>query len=929
MFLTLGRVQSPASAAAAPAPAANSFRAQDWDLAWQAFIGAGKVADAYALAGKAVQARPSSRLWLGRLAAVARWSNHPQVALAALCHLALDLHDTSELQPALDLAIGLGDDERGIDVLRELIRLDRATPAQRQMLSALYEDTGQPLRAIRLLEREFARNHAPQLLWEEAVIYRTMGDPARELETLQRYRRRFGPGPPVMLAIATVEYVQGRLPTALEALVDARPRARATDTAYWQTLSGLAWLLGHYRLAADAAQVLIGNGKADAPIYERVVYWEQYRHPEAAFATAERGWLQTQAPSLFLSMLAVASSLHPRTHWLARAFALLEPAQAAAFADQPFYWTSLAALRADERRSRAALAAYRHALRLRPSDGSLLAGYLWLLIDGGDPRAIASELPWLTSRAGETPELWAPLAAAYEALGQPELALVWMQAQWPTRKDDPLWLIDYADTLEQTDRPDAAWQLRRRAYDLLVRGAAPIGRQPQSTLLTLARLARSLAPGDPARRVMESLARQPDLPEARLTVLAWMLGERAYPLARWWSLRVFLRRPPPDWAQLAQAEAEHDGAAIARLLDSPHARLSYRERAAAATDLGWNSLAVSLAYRGLESDPHDVPEQQQFAELAVARADTFGGVASVRQWSGLLSEGVSLQASPWLSSRDRLDIRLDDSRERVVDRTQLAFAPSLSRAALLAWRHATELGSLTFDLGAGRSLAAWSREGIGWQARWNSVLETALSATGGDQPLDTAALSIAGREDRVEAIASVRPTARASMQLDLQAGRLRAQGGGTLGRVQRFSLEGNYQLWLSPQGFSVDASLSGAHYERAGYLPVQLLPFIPAAQRQDVAFFVPESFVQACGGGHFDLQYQTAYTPQIRPYAAAELCANSVSGRGYDLTAGIATPVSGADHLSLTLNLENNVGTHNGRTTEALLRYRHYFTPTF
>jgi hypothetical protein len=264
----------------------------------------------------------------------------------------------------------------------------------------------------------------------------------------------------------------------------------------------------------------------------------------------------------------------------------------------------------------------------------------------------------------------------------------------------------------------------------------------------------------------------------------------------------------------------------------------------------------------------------------------------------------------------------------VVDRTQLASAPSLSRAALFAWRHTTGLGSLTFDLGAGRNLAAWTREGIGWQTRWSSVLETTLSATAGDQPLDTAALSIAGLEDRVDAIASVRLTARAGMQLDLQAGRLRVQGGGTLGRVQRFSLQGNYQLWFSPPALTLDASVSGAHYERAGNLPAQLLPLIPAGQRQDAAFFVPESFVQACGGGHFDLQYQIAYTPQFRPYAAADLCANSVSGRGYDLTAGIATPVSGADHLSLSLTLGDNVGTHSGRTTEALLRYRHYFTPT-
>lgn len=927
-LLTLGRFPGPASAAPPPAAPAHPFPAQDWDLAWRALIGAGEIEDAYALTQKVVKARPRSRLWLARLAEAARWSNHPQTALAALCRLALDLHETRELQPALELAIELGNDGRAIELLRELIRLGRATPAQRHTLSGLYEAVDEPGRAIRELQREFVRHPAPQLLWQQAMIYRTMGDPARELATLQRYRRRFGSGPRVMLAIATIEYVQGRLGRALVALLAAESHARPTNTAYWQTLSGLAWVLGRYRLAARAAQVLIDTKKADAPAYQRVVYAEQYRHPERAFGVAERGWTQTHEPTLFLSMLSIASSLQPATPWLARAFALLEPAQAAAFADEPFYWTCLAELRAGEGRNRAALAAYRHALRLSPGDNNLLAGYLWLLIDSGDLSPIASTLQRLAGRAGPAPELWAPLAAAYEALDQPERALFWLQAQWPTRKNDPLWLIDYADTLQQADRPEAAWRLRRRAYDLLVRRAAPSGKQAERHLRALARLATSLAPGDPARRLIAALAREPDSREARLTVLAWMLGERDYPLARWWCLRVFLRDPPPGWAQLAQAMAANDGPAIARLLGRRRAHLPRGDRVAAAKNLGWDSLALSLAYQGLERNPHDTHLQQQLNELAVPRADTLGAVATVTQWSGLLSEGVRLQGSPWLSPRDRLDIRLDTTRQHVVDRTQLASAPSLSRYAVLAWRRATELGSLKVDLGAGRDLAAWSREGIAWQRRWSSRLETTLSATAGERPLDTAALSVAALEDRVEAGVTARLTARTGVQLQLAAERLRAQGGGALGAVQRFSLDGDYPLSFSPPEVTLDVSLSGAHYERAAHLPVQLLPLVPAGQRAAVAFFVPESFVQACGGGHLNLQYATAYTTRWRPFAGADLCANSVSGRGYDLTAGIATPVSGPDHLSLSLNLESNVGTHSGRTTEVLLRYRHYFTPT-
>ncbi|MGC8522160.1 MAG: tetratricopeptide repeat protein [Steroidobacteraceae bacterium] len=929
-LLAIGRFPAPARAAAAPALPTRPFRARDWDLAWQAFVGAGEVNDAYALTQSAVKARPNSPLWLARLAESARWSNHPRAALAALCRLALGLHETADLQPALELAIGLGQDERAIELLQELIRLGRATPAQRRMLSGLYLDNGEPEQAIRELQREFARCGAPDLLWEQAVIYRRLGEPARERATLQRYRRRFGAGPKVMLAIATLDYLQNRLSKALNALLAAEPRAHPADIAYWQTLSGLAWQLGRYGLAARAARVVIGTGRADASVYLRVLYAEQYLHPRQAFALAEQGWQQTHERALFLALLSSASSLHPATPWLARAFALLGPGQAAALADTPFYWTSLARLRAGEGHTRAALAAYRHALLESPEDNGLLADYLWLLIDKNDLAAIKPALHRLAHRARNAPELWAPLAAAYAALHRSERALPWLQAQWSTRKNDPLWLIDYADTLQQAGQRGTALQLRRRAYELLASRVtlAATARQRDRRQIALARLLTLLAPGDPARRAIEGLARHPNRPQARLTVLAWMQSERAYALARWWRLRAFRDHPPPAWARLAQAMAQNDTPAVAALLERHRARLALRDRVAAARELRWHSLALTLAYRDLERQPNNTRLHRQFDRLAVARADSLGAAGRVLEMSGLLDEGVDLQASHWLSGRDRLDVRLDTTHQRSTDSTQLGTPPALSRSAQLTWRHASAFGCLTFELGAGRSLATWLRAGITWRKRWSDALQSTLGATAGARPLDTAALSIAGLEDRIVAGATAQLTPRTGLQVQVQAARLRAQGGGALGTVQRFSLAADYQLWFSPPEFALSASVSGAHYSHAAHLPAQLLPLVPRELRPTVGFFVPQSFVQACAGGHFNMRYETAFAAQLHPYASAELCANSVSGQGYDLTAGVAMPVFGADHLSLSVTLQNNVGTHSGRTAGLMLRYRHYFTPT-
>ena len=911
-----------------PAPSTRTFQMDDWNLAWQSFLSAGAINDAYELARRAVKARPDSRRWLARLAQAARWSSHPRTALEAMSRLALKLHRSRYLQPALDLSVDLGENAHAVTLLREMLRLRLATPAQRRMLVDLYLDIGELHQALAELQREFSRRPDRELLWKQVAIYRLIADPDHERAVLQRYRKHFGPTPRVMLAIATLDYVQGKMKSALSSLLAAEALAKPSDTAYWKTLDDLAWLLGDYRLSERASTVLFNNDNVNHSTYRRLIYIEQVRNPERAFAVAVRGWKRTHDPALFLSLLDIASSQTPVKPWLQRAFALLGPEQARLFTDNPVYWSNLATLLSAQGRGHEARIAYRRALRLSPDDDTLLAGYLWLLLDTNDAASVKPILVHIAQRAQDAPVLWSPLAGLYTATDQPQRALSWLQKQWTTHKGDPLWLMNYADTLDQADRPISAWQLRRRAYDILAgQTGAPGGTKATAQRLrALAQLAAILTPGDPALLRIEQLARRPDSAESRVLVLAWMLDRKAWPLARWWRLQAFLRHPPPAWAQLSQALAEDDGSAISNLLERQRASLPRRDRVDAAGRLGWQPLALSMAWQGMQDDPDDARLQRQFADLAIRRSDSLEVAPTLSEAGGLFAAGAEVDVRHWIDPGDRLGLRLDSAYQRSTDDTQLGIPPMLRRSLRLNWRHLATDEHFDIDVGVGRNLDTWFRLGIDWQRDWSARFKTTLSAAYGARPNDTIPLAIAGLEDRVRAGATYQFTPRDSLLLQLGAGRLRAQGGGTLGYVQRFALEADHKLWFAPPDFTLSVSVSGAHYSRASTLPIQLDALVPSGQAPAVSFFVPESFVQACAGGNFNMQYEASYTRRPRPYASANLCANSVSGIGYDLTAGVAVPILGPDHLSLSLHLDDNVGTRTGRSTEVILRYRYHFT---
>ena len=905
------------------------FQSENWNLAWQTFIQSGAVNDAYALALGAVKARPHSRVWWERLAQAAMWSGHPQTALDAQTRLAIEFGDKSYLEPALKLSLQLENDPQSLRLLRAAMRAGLATPAQLRMRADLYMANGETDRAIRALRNEYHHHPDPELLWQQATILRQMGEPQKALAVLRDYRKRYGPSPRVMLAIATGEYLQGRPQAALDALLQARARAKPAQTEYWSTLSDLAWMLGRYRLAAQSAEVLLDRGKADAALYLRVVYVEQYTHPRKAFAIALRGWKATHDPALFQSMLSIASGQQPPTAWLARAFAALTPQQARSFADQPGYWTGLAMLRAAQGRYGDALSAYRKALRLAPRDNDILAGYLWLHLDHDHAAGLRTSLGRLARRAHAAPALWGPLAALYAALDQPQRALPWLQAAWPQHRHDPLWLVNYADVLAQADRNDAAWQARRRALDLIEReaGKRPAAPADHSADLRIAhaRLLAALRPGDAARRGLQALARDDTSRPARVAVLGGLLDARDASLARWWRGHAFAHDQAPDWAVLSQALADNDRTILARLLRGDPDRLPRRDRVDAASRLGWDSQALSLAWQGLSGEPDDAQLHRQFRDLSVPRADSIGFGTALVDGGGLRSIPTKLGVRDWASPHDRLDLDAEIAPQRSSNRAQLGVPPASRKSLVLGWTRLYTRGQLDLTLGTGRNLAPWSRLGVSWKQRWTDALDSTLGAVRGAQASQTVPLSVAGLEDRIDADAGLALTPRDTANLQLTAARLRAQGGGALGSMQKADLNLVHKLWFTPPDFSIEGSLSAARYQPASRLPAQLASLVPAAQTPGIGYFVPVSYTQACVGGSFNMQYQTGYAAQWRPFARAFGCSNSAYGLGYELQAGMALPVAGPDHLSLSFSLGRSVGPRSGSYASIMLDYRYYF----
>lgn len=912
---------------AQPLPSA-AYNAADWQLAWQAFLGNGDVESAYRLARAAVAARPHSILWHQRLAAAAEQSDHARDALEAYYWLVTHAHRHEYLGKALGLAEGLDDPTRAIPLMR--IQL-RARPYDERLWSGLIGELlklGDYARALQLLQAADRKHPRRFFLWEQAVLYHQLGEPERELRTLESYSRRYGPEPKVMLQISTLLYLRGDYQGAYASLQDARPLATPQDTAYWRTLSGLAWLLGDYRVAAQASRVLYDADTAEPDDYRRLYLTQLHQAPKQAFDIALVGWRRTHQPGLFLNAVAAAVAAG-KPAWLTQAYDGLPANEIDRLQRLPGYWTGLAALHASRNQLNAAQAAYARALAISPDDDQLWADDLWMLVDHHDRQTLSALLPKLSSSAGDHPTLWSPMAAGYALIGQPQHALPLLDRQWSRHAGDPAWLAAYADTAQQAGHPLIARRLRRHVFEhLAARPDTPARASAIQRDRLLASLATQLLPGDPARKWIAKLARQPRSAQARAEVLAWTLQLDTDDSARLWRQQAYgPSNALPAWARLSLALRADDASSAAALLSHDLDALPVQDAANAASTLGWTPLATQLYFDDLRdrSDAYDA--LSAFRPLALAGSDRIGTGLALMRASGLSLIDTHLAARHWLTPGLALAGRVDLGAQSAYDNNLLGPPPTASRQAQLALTRTLRRGSFSASLGGGRNLAGYLTAGAGWEYRWSRRLSTTASLAYGATPSASVPLQIGAREDRLELTASFEPTPRNALYGSFHTGEYRAQGGGYLGGITALSLDVEHRLWLSPPSLRISASLSGARFRRAARLPAQLAALVPAGETPDVGFFIPRDYAQACVGGGFNDRYQQDYTPLLRPFASANVCANSDYGPGYLATAGVALPVAGPDHLALSLQLGTNLGATGSTTQTLTLSYHYYFKP--
>jgi Tfp pilus assembly protein PilF len=940
------------AAAPPPAPRAMSpaeimkgmrpYNAEDYKLAYEVFLGNQSLDDAYRVAAAAVQQVPNDMAWRERLAQISEWSGRGPEALQQWVYIARRTNRPAAWQAVLRLAPGLFDDEALLEAMRYQATHGRLTDEQWQAVVDAYERVGRPRDAVTLLENEYRREPRPVFLQLEATLLERMGDLDGSIAAYRNLIQRSGATSQRVLTLATLLIVRGDYPEAHKLLVSYQDKIRPEEDEYWRLLADLSLQLQQPVSAERALNILVQGRNAQPDDFNRLIAILTPTQPEAAGRLAEMGYDRFKTTDYLVAALGIYSQ---RRDWVAmrRVFAKITPEMEVELAKSPDYLMLRAEYRLATGLPDLAREDFRQALRIDPNHKFARIGFMWFLIDRRELDELKPNLAIALKQGEGDPQFDSVIGAAFLTLGDSARGVHYFARVLKRNPDDYLWLLNYADALEQNNQPDVAWRVRRHAWIKVREEMAKIRQEkmPLDLLQAQARLAIMNTPGDPSLAVVRNLLRQ-DAPldqassdpnrrrldaGSRDIVLAWAISTEQWVSAKTWLVKQYARDTiKPAWGEAIIAVVENDVDKLQKMLDTAPDAIPRYDRHDAAMKTQEYKLAEDIAFNELERRPHDDEMHLRLTSSVLQRFNYWeAGWTNFRR--GVISGNEYLGGvGVWLSPRLRLSLDVSDIDQHIITPGVFATIPHHDTAYGITALFRHSIGETRFTVFHRDALADMTGLRLVYGRPLGPRMTGRIGFGYNDRATDTSAMLLGGVRDNVFIDLEYQISKREYLLRELSASRYYTQGERTfIGSGRTLSWELGHRIRTEYPDWNVRLAGSFNGYNRNGSGDAATAVLVPGGGIPTADFFLPPSFnVYGIYTG-FGTFYRDNYTRAIRPFLDVGISHNSVTGQGYGAILGASGSLIGADRLTLYASTGRGGNGTNELSREVGVRYQYMF----
>lgn len=903
-----------------------SYEQELFELAYTVYLANRNLDGALAVALRAVEARPNDRGWRGKAAQAAEWSGRADIALTQWFQLA-QRGDQDAEHEALRLSRALNEFPLRMQLLEQMAARGGITPALLREYLTVSEGAGLPEKGYRLLIS--AEGVDPTYsLTEQARLAENLGLPCEAINAWERRARLKPLAPEEGLRLASLWYGKGDTERAFKSLIPVATNAGEGVVQFWRTFCDLAWALGKERRFTQGAELLIRSGNGLEQDYLRMVELYSEEEPGKGFDYALKGWQRFRKLPFWYSM--VDNGIRGgKLQQLLDILKQMSPEERKVLSTDPRAWMAIARIYHQAEQIPQALTAASVAARMASQDQEILVSWLWLLVDLKRTGELKQLVGKLEQRIGSMPELREPLAAAMQLLGDTDRALRHYQMLLPANRQNPAWLVSFADILEQAGKGELAFRTRTAAARLLKRQPATgDDRLEKIRLQNLkGQLLMQLNPGDPLYAWMIKVAGEKQDRFARELVMGWSMARGSTDLARlWYTRRLAGVISGADWARLGLALEENDRTLMADLLEIKLDQLPYRDLVEAAQRSGMIPLAEQHAFDRHEINRDDHLVYSQLRYLITERTSFLEAESRLQDQSGVTLIENGLTVSQPLKGKYSLAASFKGRQFAGNRGGGVRNLPAADQRGELRMTRRHEGGRLIATLGAvsgGFNSLPTASLSASWTPWHDLQLELGGQLNGrGEESLP---LSVGGVRDRLRLAGTGILTGKDSISLELAANRYHDQNRSYLGEGYGLELDLRHQFTRGWPDYGVRLFGGYSHYRSGRLAEGGIRRLIPEGGSQTASFFIPHSFGHFGGGIFLGQSWRYNYTRSWRPFASADIDFNSNSGAGFSYSLGLVGPLLGLDQLLLELTQGSGQFGVNDLSTTFGVNYRYLF----
>jgi len=567
------------------------------------------------------QSREGRVKWLKRAMEAARSLGKKEKELAYTKAYFEASRDPAALNRLIDDAMGKNQYEKAIMLMLERFRLGGGVqdiPA----IVALYKKRGEPRIGRDLLFSAWKKSPDHREWLSDALqISMDMGDIQGAAEIVKAMEESGIRSMREAEQVAYYYFLKRDPEKSFQTLTTksfALPADERERVAYDRKVSGLGWMLGHYKKAAEASYRLIQSGYGNKNDYYRVIAVYQELDKKRAFDMALEALRRWETKNYFFTAVSLALQLHDDKR-LGKVFEELDSRLLAELNREANYHIVWGGYLLRTGRLREAAYHLRKAYEIAPDDVNVVTALLWFYLDNKMDRPLAALLQRLEA-GSVNPAYYPALVAAHMRLQQSDRARFFMRKLYRDKPVDDDARANIAYLFQAQMRQALYRKEMKRLFAVLSKRVAenPALWRDALFLDAYLRAGSGFLEAKRYRRLLERGRKV--LGEARYKELSllWDLQQGAYEKAAE-KYRSWGKREP--WIALSLAMHFGDRADIERLLYRYETVLPVRDRVEAARMTGQIAKAQTLAFKGLQDNAWDYLLYYQRSQLMESESD--------------------------------------------------------------------------------------------------------------------------------------------------------------------------------------------------------------------------------------------------------------------------------------------------------------------